>query len=999
MLFVGCTSFEDKDNIIIQNDKQLSAGFAEETRTYVENDKYLRWHEDDRLTVFYGNTLNDQYRFKGKTGDNSGTFALVPSGELGTGNTLPSIYGIYPYNADARITDDGVITYSLPATQLYAENSFGKGANTMIAVTESVNDTFLSFKNLCGYLKLKLYGNATIKSIEVKGNFAEKIAGEATITAAYGEAPTLEMNTNATQTITLNCGEGVTLGTSAEDATIFWIVIPETTFKYGITITATSTDNKVFAKSTSNSVVIERNTPTPMGALEFVGESSEISPIATSTITYTTDDGNIVDLFTTEGFGAEYLSNVYDKESNIGTITFDGEITTIPAEAFLACSNLTGVQIPNSVKTIAERAFYGCNYMEKIIIPESVTTILPEAFVGCSGEVVINCKINANAFQKSSFFKVSINNEIVGNEAFLDCTQLKEVNLSNLTTIPYCTFQNTGIEHIVIPGCVKTIGDGAFYKCSKLKVALLSDGIDSIGESAFEECSLLQEIKMPNTMKSIGQSAFKKCTSLVECTIPEGVTSLEAYTFYNCYNLAEISIPSTLASITYPFRECGKLVRVNISDITSWLKVKLYEDKNSLDGPWPFTAFCNGDIYVNGELLTDLVIPNNISTINAYAFSYLKNLKSITFGTRVTVIGDAAFKGCKNLTSVSLPRSLSTCGRGAFAQTGITEIKVTKVLTTGIALFSGCSNLSKVVIDEDVETIPDGFFAGCSNLVNVSIPNSVTNIGEKAFCDCIELEEIIIPKNVVTIGKYAFTTDSGIYSPSKLSKIVFQGETPPAMPFNALLGSFNNISLNVINCTRKNPTIYVPAESYETYMNSDWDAYLKNIISPDGNPIIFTLEYVADTVKEGGYPTYINWATKYHSRVVEDYFDNGRGVICFSYIPTIIPDYAFSNYAQLHKVYIPNSINSIGGLAFAGCLKLEEIDIPNNVTEIGRYAFRYTALKKVYMRPITPPILGTDILNGISNDFTIYVPRNSVEEYKTANGWSQYADKIEGYDF
>ena len=51
------------------------------------------------------------------------------------------------------------------------------------------------------------------------------------------------------------------------------------------------------------------------------------------------------------------------------------------------------------------------------------------------------------------------------------------------------------------------------------------------------------------------------------------------------------------------------------------------------------------------------------------------------------------------------------------------------------------------------------------------------------------------------------------------------------------------------------------------------------------------------------------------------------------------------------------------------------------------------------MRPITPPILGTDILNGISNDFTIYVPRNSVEEYKTANGWSQYADKIEGYDF
>ena len=91
ILFAGCTSFEDKDNTVIPSDKQLYAGFAEETRTYVENDKYLRWHEDDRLTVFYGNTLNDQYKFKGKTGDNSGTFSLVPSGELGTGNTLSSI--------------------------------------------------------------------------------------------------------------------------------------------------------------------------------------------------------------------------------------------------------------------------------------------------------------------------------------------------------------------------------------------------------------------------------------------------------------------------------------------------------------------------------------------------------------------------------------------------------------------------------------------------------------------------------------------------------------------------------------------------------------------------------------------------------------------------------------------------------------------------------------------------------------------------------------------
>ena len=254
----------------------LTAAFADEeaTRTYVENGKYLRWHEDDRITAFYGNTLNRQYKFNGTTGDNSGTFSLVPSGELGTGNTLNHIYALYPYNADARITDEGLISLTLPATQTYAENSFGIGANTMVAVTENLEDTFLAFKNACGYLKLKLYNaeGATIKSIEVKGNNGEKLAGAATLTINYGGAPILTMADTATDTITLDCGEGVTLGTTAEEATELWVVVPATTFTEGLTITATEMDGKVFEKTTTNEVVIERNTIQPMATLEHNAE-------------------------------------------------------------------------------------------------------------------------------------------------------------------------------------------------------------------------------------------------------------------------------------------------------------------------------------------------------------------------------------------------------------------------------------------------------------------------------------------------------------------------------------------------------------------------------------------------------------------------------------------------------------------------------------------------------------------------------------------------------
>ena len=89
-----------------ENLPDLAAAFAdkEATRTYIEEGKYLRWNEDDRLTIFYGNTLNRQYKFNGATGDNSGTFSYVPSDELGTGNAFDHIYALYPYSADARIS-------------------------------------------------------------------------------------------------------------------------------------------------------------------------------------------------------------------------------------------------------------------------------------------------------------------------------------------------------------------------------------------------------------------------------------------------------------------------------------------------------------------------------------------------------------------------------------------------------------------------------------------------------------------------------------------------------------------------------------------------------------------------------------------------------------------------------------------------------------------------------------------------------------------------------
>ena len=965
MLLCGCSSFDEQNDTPIQPSmKEVQAGFAKETRTYVENERLLRWHEDDRLTVFYGNTLNDQYKFKGKTGDNSGTFSLVPSGELGTGNTLANIYGIYPYNADARITDDGIITYSLPAIQSYAENSFGKGANTMIAVTENLNDTFLSFRNLCGYLKLKLYGNATIKSIEVKGNFAEKIAGEATITAAYGEAPTLEMNTNATQTITLNCGEGVTLGTSAEDATIFWIVIPETTFKYGITITATSTDNKVFAKSTSNSVIIERNTPTPMGALEFVGEDTEITPIAPSTIIYTTDDGNIVDLYTTEGFGSEYVSNVYDKEHNIGTITFAGDISTIPAEAFLVCSNLTSVQIPNTVKTIAERAFYGCNYMEKIVVPESVNTIIETAFEGCSGEAHISCNVNDKAFVGALFTKVILDDCVtsIGKECFMDCTELKEVVLSKgLTFIPYYAFQNTAIENITVPEGVVSLDEGVFFECSKLKSAILPESLDVIDGGVFSRCSMLQEVKMPTQMKSIGGEAFWGCSSLLEFVIPEGVSSIQEKTFHNCSSLTSLTLPSSITSINGAFYGCSKLTRLNIPTIEMWLNIVPKDTVGFIGGEVPFADSGQGDIYINGELLTDLVIPNNILTIYGSTFHNCTSIKSLTIGSRVTKIESKAFLGCRNLSHIVFSKSTTTYGFRAFAGTGITEITITKQIAnnnSGNEIFADCKELTQVTIEDGVTIIPYGMFSAFSSidsnkLTSITIPDSVTSIGSFAFNNCIVLQNIYWHDSIRSLGNGVF---KGCES---LTEITIPKETTEI-----------NVAMFAGCKSLKNVNMHNDITSIGSSAFKDCHA-LENLALPKNLTTIGSEAF---------------WYC--HSL---KHIDIPEGVKTIGY--QVFLD------SGLEEVVLPESLESIGYRAFACPIK--SIIIPTSVTNIeAAFMFAYK-LETAYFCSTKPPYMDSRIFDYAGNHTeaghtTIYVPNEAVDAYKAA--LPQYVDQIVGYN-
>ena len=160
------------------------------------------------------------------------------------------------------------MTITWPSTQTYKTNSFGIGANVMVSV---IDNNQLRFRNVGGYLELKLYGeNVTVSSITLRGNNGEKLSGRATIACATDEDPVLSFETSASGTLRLNCAQPVLIGTTAEDATVFWFVVPPTQFTQGFNITVRTSDGGVFYQSTENNNDIVRNTLCRMAAVEVV---------------------------------------------------------------------------------------------------------------------------------------------------------------------------------------------------------------------------------------------------------------------------------------------------------------------------------------------------------------------------------------------------------------------------------------------------------------------------------------------------------------------------------------------------------------------------------------------------------------------------------------------------------------------------------------------------------------------------------------------------------
>lgn len=326
----------------------------------------------------------------------------------------------------------------------------------------------------------------------------------------------------------------------------------------------------------------------------------------------------------------------------------------------------------------------------------------------------------------------------------------------------------------------------------------------------------------------------------------------------------------------------------------------------------------------------------------------------IKFSGTVKVIEVQAFE--ENLRSIRIPESVTKIGNNAFSNClNLKEITIPNSVTSiGNGAFANCLALTKVKMSENITSIGTSAFSSCEDLKELNIPRSVKHIGTFAFNGCTGLTDIVIPEGVESLGIFAFRDCINLVS-----------ATIPRSVTTMEAGTFSNCS-NLRNVTLTDGLTVIGQSMFQNCTSLTTVTIPKSVT----NTNIYT-------------------------------FEGCTGLTSITIPRSIksIGGYVFKDCTSLNNVVISEGVESIERSAFYDCTGLTSITIPASVTKLGYEAFKgCTGLKEVYCKSTTPPSLGSDVFENTAETLKIYVPRASVDAYKTAYG-KKYNDRIFGYDF